>query len=108
MTDRQQELTLTTIGGRFKVDTRTLLPGLRRSLMAGRAAASQVPLFQVLTQEQTYDDFPALVQRREGCRIGWIEFKDGAQRILSRRLADGAWSPHWRSERGRTSPVCSW
>ena len=93
MTDRPQELTLTTIGGRFKVDTRTLLPGLRRSLMAGRAAASQVPLFQVLTQEQTYDDFPALVAAEGGCRIGWIEFKDGAQRILSRRLADGAWSP---------------
>ena len=85
--------TLSTSGGPLKIDARTLEPGVRRSHLAGQVTVSEVPLFQVLTREQTYDDFPALVAAEGGCRVGWIEFKDGTQRILSRRLADGAWSP---------------
>ena len=84
---------LSTPRGLLQIDARNLEPGLRRSHLAGQVAASQIPLFQVLTREGTYDDFPALAADQAGCRVGWIEFRDGAQRILSRRLSAGAWSP---------------
>ena len=93
VTAQPGEWTLETPGGPLKIDARTLEPGLRRSHLAGQVTVSEVPLFQVLTPEHTYDDFPALVAAEGGCRVGWIEFKEGSQRILSRRLADGAWSP---------------
>lgn len=101
VTAQAWEGTLSTSRGPLKIDTRTLEPGLRRSHMAGQVATSEVPLFQVLTRERTYDDFPALVAAGAGCRVGWIEFKDGAQRILSRRLADGAWSHPLEVREGR-------
>ena len=95
------EWTLSTSGGPLKIDARTLEPGLRRSHLAGQVTVSEVPLFQILTREHTYDDFPALVAAEGGCRVGWIEFKDGSQRILSRRLDDGSWSPPLEIREGR-------
>ena len=92
VTEQPGAWTLSTSRGPLKIDTRNLEPGVRRSQLAGQVAASQVPLFQILTREGTYDDFPALAATDAGCRVGWIEFKDGGQRILSRRLSDGSWS----------------
>ena len=63
--------------------------------------ASQVPLSQVLTGEETYDDFPALLVEEGKCRIGWIEYRNGGQRILSRRLEGEAWSSPLEIQRGR-------
>lgn len=101
VTAQPGEWTLTTSRGPLKIDARTLEPGLRRSHMAGQVTASEVPLFQVLTREGTYDDFPALAAAEAGCRVGWIEFKDGRQRILSRKLAGGAWSPPMEIREGQ-------
>ena len=101
MTAQPGEWTLSTSGEPLKIDTRTLEPGVKRSHLAGQVTVSEVPLFQVLTQEQTYDDFPALVAAEGGCRAGWIEFRDETQRILSRSLAGEAWSPPLEIRAGR-------
>lgn len=93
VTAQPGEWALSTPRGLLQIDTRDLKPGLRRFELAGQVAASRVPLFQVLTREGTYDDFPALAADEAGCRVGWIEFRDGVQRILSRRLSGGTWSP---------------
>jgi len=101
VTEGPQELTLKTPKGSLTIDTQQLEPGLRRSYLEGRVVASQVPLSQVLTGEETYDDFPALLVQDGKCRISWIEYRDGEQRILSRRLEGQAWSSLLEIQRGQ-------
>ena len=101
VTEDPQKLALKTPKGSLKIDTQKLEPGLRRSYLEGRVVASQVPLSQVLTGEETYDDFPALLVEEGKCRIGWIEYRNGGQRILSRRLEGEAWSSPLEIQRGR-------
>ena len=101
VTKGPQELALRTPKGSLTVDSRELEPGLRRSYLEGRVVASQVPLSQVLTGEETYDDFPALLVEQGKCRISWIEYRDGGQRILSRRLEGEAWSSPLEIQQGQ-------
>ncbi len=101
VTEGPQDLALKTPKGSLTIDTRELEPGLRRSYLEGRVVASQVPLAQVLTGEETYDDFPALLVEEGKCRIGWIEYRDGGQRILSRRLEGQGWSSLVEIQRGQ-------
>ena len=100
-TEGPQELTLKTPKGSLSIDTRQLEPGLRRSYLEGRVVASQVPLSQVMTGAETYDDFPALLVEEGKCRIGWVEYRDKEQRILSRRLEDQTWSSQLEIQRGK-------
>ena len=90
---RGTALRVETAQGDFELQGDSLSPGQPRLLLNGRVQAQDVPVHQLLTGTDTFDDFPCVLSLPDGeVQVGWIEYQNEGQRILARRLQRGRWS----------------
>lgn len=75
----------------FRLDALSETP---QAFLDGRATASLTPTVKLLSSAQYEDDEAAAVEVSEGVTaVGWIAYRDRADRVLARIRRDGAWQP---------------
>ena len=85
---------VSTAQGEFSFDAGINVGDVPRAYLNGRVSVQAVPAAAALTRDADVEDYPSLVETREGTL--WLAYQSyavGGDQIYVRRLSRGTWSP---------------